>query len=195
MINGFLRNNLGDDDYAEFSAALYSVAAAGTAPEPTKTVDRAWSRFCGCIGRGPDAPYPGMIEAFESHYGQNFTDKDWRNEAGIWAAAWGYATRQAGAAPVPCVVLTPEERAAFERFHETWEDNEGYDVPKEMMRRLAEVGVVHHITAGRYDITKFGHYVLAAGAAPVPDGYRLVSIAQLNTWGVYDEETTPKDAP
>lgn len=79
--------------------ALY--AAAGAAPEPTKTVDRAWSRFCGCIGRGPDAPYPGMIEAFESHYGQNFTDKDWRNETGIWAAAWGYATRQAGAAPVP----------------------------------------------------------------------------------------------
>ena len=76
-------------------------AAAGAAPEPTKTVDRAWSRFCGCIGRGPDAPYPGMIEAFESHYGQNFTDKDWRNETGIWAAAWGYATRQAGAAPVP----------------------------------------------------------------------------------------------
>lgn len=76
----------------------------------------------------------------------------------------------AGAAPVPCVVLTPEERAAFDRFHETWEDNEGYDVPKEMMRRLAEVGVVHHITAGRYDITKFGHYVLAAGAAPTPTG-------------------------
>ena len=76
-------------------------AAAGAAPKPTKTVDRAWSRFCGCIGRGPDAPYPGMIEAFESHYGQNFTDKDWRNETGIWAAAWGYATRQAGAAPVP----------------------------------------------------------------------------------------------
>ena len=87
---------------------------------------------------------------------------------------------------VPCVVLTPEERAAFERFHETWEDNEGYDGPKEMMRRLAD-------EAGRYDITKFGHYVLAAGAAPVPDGYRLVSIAQLNTWGVYDEETAHQD--
>ena len=82
----------------------------------------------------------------------------------------------AGAAPVPCVVLTPEDRAAFERFHETWEDNEGYDVPKEMMRRLAEVGVVHHITAGRYDITKFGHYVLAAGAEPVPEGWQLVPV-------------------
>ena len=34
-------------------------------------------------------------EAFEAHYGQSFTDKDWRNEASTWAAAWGYATRQA----------------------------------------------------------------------------------------------------
>jgi len=42
-----------------------------------------------------DAPYPGMIEAFEAHYGQSFTDKDWSNEASTWAAAWGYATRQA----------------------------------------------------------------------------------------------------
>lgn len=56
--------------------------------------DKAWSQFCGDIGRGPDAPCPGMIEAFEDHYGQSFTDKDWRNEAGTWAAAWGYATRQ-----------------------------------------------------------------------------------------------------
>jgi hypothetical protein len=40
-----------------------------------------------------------MIQAFEAHYGQSFTDKDWRNETGIWAAAWGYAVRQATAAP------------------------------------------------------------------------------------------------
>lgn len=31
MIDGFLRNNLEDDDYAEFSAALDSVAKAGEA--------------------------------------------------------------------------------------------------------------------------------------------------------------------
>lgn len=34
MIDRFLRNNLGDDDYTEFSAALDSVAAAGAAPVP-----------------------------------------------------------------------------------------------------------------------------------------------------------------
>ena len=58
---------------------------------------------CGGIGRGPDAPYPGMIEAFEAHYGQAFTDKDWRNETGVWAAAWGHATRQAGEVHAPKV--------------------------------------------------------------------------------------------
>lgn len=79
-------------------ALINALAAftAGAELESTKTVDRAWSQFCGGIGRGPDAPYPGMIEAFEAHYGQAFTDKDWRNETGVWAAAWGHATRQAG---------------------------------------------------------------------------------------------------
>lgn len=37
---------------------------------------------------GPDSPYYGMREAFEAHYGQSWTDKDWRNEASTWAAAW-----------------------------------------------------------------------------------------------------------
>ena len=69
--------------------------------ESPVTVDKAWSQFCGGIGRGPDAPYPGMIEAFETHYGQSFTDKDWRNETGIWAAAWSAASAKFGAQPVP----------------------------------------------------------------------------------------------
>lgn len=56
--------------------------------ESLKVADKAWVQFCGGIGRGPDAPYPGMIEAFELHYGQSFTDKDWRAETSVWAAAW-----------------------------------------------------------------------------------------------------------
>jgi hypothetical protein len=77
------------------------------------TVDKAWSQFCGGIGRGADAPYPGMIQAFEAHYGQSFTDKDWRNETGIWAAAWGYAVRRCNATPTapeaPAQPLTDEQ--------------------------------------------------------------------------------------
>jgi len=61
----------------------------------SSTVDRAWARFCGAFGDGPDAPYPGMIAAFETHYGQSFRDKEWRTEAACWAAAWHKATEQA----------------------------------------------------------------------------------------------------
>lgn len=78
---------LRDKILIELRAALAQQAA------PT-TTDKAWSQFCGGIGRGPNAPYPGMIEAFETHYSQSFVDKDWRNETGVWAAAWGHATRQ-----------------------------------------------------------------------------------------------------
>lgn len=63
-----------------------------------QTVDRAWARFCGAFGDGPDAPYPGMIAAFETHYGQSFRDKEWRTEAACWAAAWSKATARAEAA-------------------------------------------------------------------------------------------------
>jgi len=66
---------------------------------PPATIDKAWAQFCGGIGRGPDAPYPGMIEAFEAHYGQTFTDKDWRKETGVWAAAWKAAKAHGEAAP------------------------------------------------------------------------------------------------
>lgn len=63
-----------------------------------ETVDRAWARFCGAFGDGPDAPYPGMIAAFETHYGQSFRDKEWRTEAACWAAAWSKAAARAEAA-------------------------------------------------------------------------------------------------
>lgn len=82
---------------AEIHEALCPALTGGKCDctESPVTVDKAWAQFCGGIGRGPDAPYPGMIEAFETHYGQSFTDRDWRNEASTWAAAWGYATRHA----------------------------------------------------------------------------------------------------
>lgn len=61
----------------------------------SSTVDRALARFCGAFGDGPDAPYPGMIAAFETHYGQSFRDKEWRTEAACWAAAWSKAAARA----------------------------------------------------------------------------------------------------
>ena len=86
----------------EPSSVLEAMQAAITAAEAqltdySSTVDRAWARFCGAFGDGPDAPYPGMIAAFETHYGQSFRDKEWRTEAACWAAAWIKATARAEA--------------------------------------------------------------------------------------------------
>lgn len=59
-----------------------------TCAKHSPTVDGAWAQFCAGIGDGPNAPYPGMIAAFERYYSQSFADKAWRTEAATWAAAW-----------------------------------------------------------------------------------------------------------
>lgn len=51
------------------------------------------------------------------------------------------------------IQLTPEERKAALRFCETCQDGEGYDVPKPMMKRLAELGLVVYKGFGRYEQT------------------------------------------
>lgn len=65
-------------------------------------VDKAWAQFCAGIGDGPNAPYPGMIAAFERYYSQSFADKAWRTEAATWAAAWK-AAKQAPVAGQPAL--------------------------------------------------------------------------------------------
>lgn len=57
-------------------------------PEQDESVRKSWVRFSNELHRSPDAPYPGMSEAFEQHFSQSFTDRDWRVESGVWAAAW-----------------------------------------------------------------------------------------------------------
>lgn len=58
--------------------------------------------------------------------------------------------------------LNPEDMAALERVSECFEDGEGYDVGAEQMKRMAELGVVRHHSAGRYSITSFGRWVLGS---------------------------------
>lgn len=62
--------------------------------------------------------------------------------------------------PTPWPSITHEELKALERFKETTDDGEGYDVPKPMMKRLADIGLVNHITANIYGLSDFGHIVL-----------------------------------
>ena len=78
------------------------VTGAQAHPAPTEqdeSVRKSWARFSNELHRSPDAPYPGMSEAFEQHFSQSFTDRDWRAESGTWAAAWKAAKRH-GAKPV-----------------------------------------------------------------------------------------------
>lgn len=52
--------------------------------------------------------------------------------------------------------ISSEELKAFERFNETTDDGEGYDVPKEMMKRLADIGLLNNLSAGYYRATNLG---------------------------------------
>jgi len=49
--------------------------------------------------------------------------------------------------------ITDLEKKAALRFCETCEDSQGYDVPKPMMKRLTELGLVVHKGAGVYQGT------------------------------------------
>ena len=78
---------------------------SGAQPEPSgedDAVRKSWARFSNELHRSPDAPYPGMSEAFEKHFSQSFTDREWRAESGTWAAAWK-AAKNHDAQPAPSV--------------------------------------------------------------------------------------------
>jgi hypothetical protein len=65
------------------------------------------------------------------------------------------------------LLLNDEEMAALLRFKEICEDFDagGYDVPKEMMKRLAAIGVIESKGFSRYQFTDFGDFVVARRAA------------------------------
>ena len=60
------------------------------------------------------------------------------------------------------------EHQALARFDETTRDDGTYDIDKAMIWRLARKGSIHHLSAGRYELTEAGRAMLAA--APKPGG-------------------------
>ena len=74
--------------------------------EQDAAVRKAWARFSHELHRGPDAPYPGMADAFEQHFSQSMNDREWRAEAATWAAAWK-AAKSHCAQPTPSVPECP----------------------------------------------------------------------------------------
>ena len=58
------------------------------------------------------------------------------------------------------VFINEKEAAALNRFAETCEDSEGYDVPKPMMQRLACIGAIRRVTGNIYQFTDFGMWLM-----------------------------------
>ena len=95
------------DALIRLSDAIAAVEDNFAQPAPIaqdESVRKAWARFCNELYRSPDAPYPGMADAFERHFSQSFTDREWRTESATWAAAWKAAKRhEAQARPAPSI--------------------------------------------------------------------------------------------
>lgn len=103
----------------------------------------------------------------EFYLGMLYTDIPSLNVDHIRAVDTGWLTRtvlesQGQPLPeVPLVDLSPDELAAFNRFCECCEDDEGYDVSKGMMKKLSEIGLVRFAGFGRYTTTRYGDAVRA----------------------------------
>jgi len=63
-------------------------------------------------------------------------------------------------APKPPFPISDDEMAALRRFWECATDDDGYDVSKRMMQRLADMGLVQRKSGSYYMSTDFGLYVL-----------------------------------
>lgn len=75
--------------YGDERAAL-AAAAPGQQTEPPYCPPSREERLRAAMERMDKVgrPLPGMIAAFEHHFGQTWTDPDWRDEASVWASAW-----------------------------------------------------------------------------------------------------------
>ena len=93
-----------EEECTQFRARIEAMERQEPVARMDESVRKAWVRFSNAIVSGDDAPYPGMSEAFEQHFSQSFTDREWRAESATWAAAWKAAKRhEAQARPAPSI--------------------------------------------------------------------------------------------
>jgi hypothetical protein len=78
------------------------------------------------------------------------------------------ASKQTAAAVSLSDPLQPQDLADLERLDDLFSDGEGWDLPKERMQRLAELGVIRRTTRDHYSITSFGRYCLGRADFPFP---------------------------
>jgi len=73
-----------------------------------------------------DAPYPGMIAAFENHFGVSFAEPSFRSEASVWAAAWKAAKANTEALQAQVAALTEQIDAAKNQAPVAWSVSDMY---------------------------------------------------------------------
>lgn len=77
--------------------------------------------------------------------------------------------------------LNEDDHAALFTFHNQCSDMDadGYTVAKEDMQRLAELGCVRHMGFGRYEVTRFGDWIIESTFLQNPT-LPLKTIAEYN---------------
>lgn len=60
----------------------------------------------------------------------------------------------------PVSFLAPQDQADIERLNDLFLDDMPWDLEKDRMRHLAELGVIRHVSGGYYAITAFGRHCI-----------------------------------
>nr|WP_279086027.1 hypothetical protein [Comamonas thiooxydans] len=107
-------------------------------------------------------------DSFREWFAKNYpadtiiVDPDWHAKS-IFRMAQAHArlaAPQAQADARDAVWLQPADMAALERFAETTDDDQSYDIGKDSVQRLSSFGCLKNCGFGRYEITSFGSYLL-----------------------------------
>jgi hypothetical protein len=121
----------------------------GTQPQPAvaqqeRQAFEAWvAKDCGDLRKFGSSANP--------HYSNSAVNNAW--------TGW-QARAAAQAEPAAVQYLGAGDLADLERLEGLLDDGEGWDLPKERMTRLAELGAIQHHGFGRYGITAFGRLAL-----------------------------------
>lgn len=108
----------------------------------------------------PIEPTAEMIVAVTRNYKPHPTGTGWSEHfTRVWQQMVAAAPHGMASVEAPGWLL-PEDMQALKRFCETCEDSQPYDVPKDRMRRLAEIGVIQWGGGACYSLTAFGQHVL-----------------------------------
>ncbi|WP_296561199.1 hypothetical protein [Pigmentiphaga sp.] len=99
-----------------------------------------------------------LLFADSSYYGTDLVKRLHFTREGITAFVRSVGGPRAPAANGDAPFLQETDQHALHRFIETTEDDESYDIGKDTVKRLAQLGVVSNHGFGRYSVTAFGYW-------------------------------------